>query len=112
MKKDKMFTCSNPSCGKAFATPLQTLNLQDSTEPYMACPYCLTRIKGEETKVKAETKEEICASREKGLENKIKPPTCHYHLGYLSERVDKQQVPDECIVCKSLIECMLQKMKA
>lgn len=105
-----MFTCSNPSCGKEFALPLQTLNLQDSTEPYMACPYCLTKIKAKEIKAESVIEDENHVPTEESSKQKIKPTACRYHLGYLSERVDKQQVPDECIVCKALVECMLQKM--
>jgi hypothetical protein len=107
-----MFTCPNPSCGKVFDKPLKTLNLQESTEPYAACPYCLTKIAESQVEInKSETKGESRPSKEKSSKNKEKPSTCQYHLGYLSEREDKQQIPDECIVCKFLLECMLQKMK-
>jgi hypothetical protein len=107
-----MFTCPNPACGKVFDTPLKTVNLQDSTGPYAACPYCLTRITESQVEInKSEIQDESHPSKEKSSKNKEKPPTCHYHLGYLSEREDKQQIPDECIVCKFLLECMLQKMK-
>lgn len=107
-----MFTCPNPACGKVFDKPLKTVNLQDSTEPYAACPYCLTKIVESQVEInKPETQDESRPSKEKPSKNREKPSTCHYHLGYLSEREDKQQIPDECIVCKFLLECMLQKMK-
>ena len=41
----------------------------------------------------------------KGLE-------CPHYLGYLSEKERKQNIPDECMVCKNLVECMLQKVRA
>jgi len=107
-----MFTCPNPSCGKVFDTPLKTLNLKDSAEPYAACPYCFTKITELQLEIsKPETRDESRPSKEKSSKNKEKPSTCHYHIGYLSEREDKQQIPDECIVCKDLLECMLQKMR-
>jgi hypothetical protein len=34
---------------------------------------------------------------------------CHYHLGFLSEQKHKEQIPDECMVCKDIIECMFRK---
>jgi hypothetical protein len=37
---------------------------------------------------------------------------CNYHLGYLSERSSKEQIPDECMTCKDIVECMLKKMKS
>jgi len=43
--QDHSFTCPNPSCGKVFANPLKAENLcAKETQPYDACPYCLTEI--------------------------------------------------------------------
>jgi hypothetical protein len=107
-----MFTCPNPSCGKVFETPLKTLNLQGPAEPYAACPYCLTEIMNPPAGIsKLEDEQESSSSKGKASKNRERPPACHYHLGYLSEREEKQQIPDECIVCNVLLECMLQKMR-
>jgi hypothetical protein len=40
-----------------------------------------------------------------------KPADCHHHPGYLSERSSKEKIPDECMVCKDIVECMLKKMR-
>lgn len=107
-----MFTCPNPSCGRVFVTPLKTLNLRDPGKPYPACPYCLTKIADPEVEnQKSESKEEKHSAKEKTSKNKDKPQNCRNHLGYLSERENKQQIPDECIVCAVLLDCMLQKVK-
>jgi DNA-directed RNA polymerase subunit RPC12/RpoP len=115
-KGRRMFTCPNPSCRKDFTEPLKTLNLQqDSAEPYAACPYCLTRIIEEQVEANVEpwkTQAETVLAEEEPTENIEKPLACHYHLGYLSEREQKEQIPDECIVCKDIVECMLRKMRA
>jgi hypothetical protein len=37
--------------------------------------------------------------------------SCGFHLGYLSERDPKGQIPDECMTCKDIVECMLKKMR-
>ena|SRR5208283_193671 len=108
-----MFTCPNPSCRKVFTTPLKTSNLrQDPTEPYVACPYCLTKIA--EAKIEADNKPEnaqveTVLPTEKPTGNKEVASACHYHLGYLSEQKHKEQIPDECMVCKDIIECMFRK---
>jgi hypothetical protein len=124
MGEKKMFTCQNPSCKKSFALPLKTLNLQKNpTEPYFACPYCLTQIKEIE-----ETLETGKSPQEKHLEkirlklsqvetiektkNDDKSLDCHHYHGFLSERSSKEQIPDECLVCKDIVECMLRKMRA
>ena len=91
------------------------MNLQqDSAEPYAACPYCLTKIT--EAQLEAENKPEKAQietglPEEKPTKNREKPLTCHHYLGYLSEREQKEQIPDECIVCKDIVECMLRKMR-
>jgi len=107
-----MFTCPNPSCGRVFDTPFTTLNLQDPGKPYMACPYCLTKIA--EPAVKSgnvESQDENRSAKEKTSKNKEPPQNCRNHLGYLSERENKQQIPDECLVCTVLVDCMLHKVK-
>jgi hypothetical protein len=84
------------------------LNLQQNpTEPYSACPFCLTQ---EQIIQKAELKIDLVEAKEKPLKRE-KPSACHHHPGYLSERSSKEQIPDECMVCKDIVECMLKKMR-
>jgi hypothetical protein len=47
----------------------------------------------------------------KKAEAQQQAPVCHHHLGYLSERKSKEQVPEGCLTCKNMVDCMLQKMK-
>ena len=108
MGEKKTFTCSNPSCKATFSTPLETLNLQDNAaEPYYACPVCLTRVENVKLKVLEKPSQKTQEKKKKTLEN---PAECRYHLGYLSERVQKEQIPDDCLVCKNIVECMLKKL--
>lgn len=105
-------TCPNPACKRTFSKPLKTLNLQDdSTEPYDACPYCLTKI--QEMAVKNERRPVFQKKPEpeaKPSASKDKPEDCKHYLGYLSMRSQKEQIPEECLVCKKTVECMLMKM--
>jgi hypothetical protein len=123
-KKSSTFTCPNASCGKVFTKPLRALNLQqDTEEPYDACPYCLTEIKLDEESTVAcdepepfepeetETEVEMQKPIEEQVETPEKPSECLHHLGYLSERSSKEQIPDECMMCKDIVACMLKKMK-
>ena len=119
----KTLTCQNPSCRKTFNSPLKTLNLQQNPqEPYSSCPYCLTKIKMIETPLKTEekVKESLLEVKPKSTKtdldikdgnNSQKPSACKYHLGHLSERTSKTQIPDDCLVCKDIVECMLRKMR-
>jgi hypothetical protein len=112
-----VFTCQHPSCKKTFTVSLKTVNLQQTpTELYNACPYCLTKIKiiekpAEIQVEKTQPKENHFETKEKLFKNKDKSVTCNYHPGYLSERNSKEQIPDECLVCKDIVECMLRKMR-
>jgi hypothetical protein len=54
---------------------------------------------------------EAISCKEKTTQNKKKQDSCNYHLGYLSERVKKEKIPDECLSCKDILECMLKKMR-
>ena len=101
------------------------MNLQqDSEEPYDACPYCLTEIILEdESSVAYDEPEEISESEEaeteveetvdveEQVETPEAPSECAHYLGYLSEKSSKEQIPDECMMCKDIVTCMLKKMK-
>ncbi len=107
-----MPTCPNPACKRNFSKPLKTLNLQEnSTEPYDACPYCLTKITQSSIKKESRIVVEKKAEPEvKSFVKKAEPTGCKHHVGYLSERAQKE-IPEECLVCKDIVECMLTKMR-
>ena len=119
-----------------FTKPLKALNLQQDTEgPYDACPYCLTKIivndeptinfdepemleqetlepetLDSEASVEAELGVEEAAPVEEKVEVAEAPSECANYLGYLSEKSSKDQIPDECMMCKDIVTCMLKKM--
>jgi len=100
------------------------LNLQaTSADPYDACPYCLTdltqceelvSIPAESPKTVVESPE-VTAEAEVPIEETADIPqqssNCDFHMGYLSERASKDQIPDNCMTCKDIVECMLKKMR-
>ena len=57
------------------------------------------------------TQVETTIIKEKPTKSKEKPTGCQYHLGYLSDREKNHQIPDECIICQDIVECMLKKMR-
>jgi len=64
----------------------------------------------EESNKPEKTRVESTLQMEKPIKNK-ENSGCQHHLGYLSEREKNQPIPDECIVCKDIVECMLRKMR-
>ena len=108
------------------------MNLQqDTEEPYDACPYCLTEIVPEEEPAVAPDEPEPFATEENfepeetepeveetmHMEKPFEAPAaeapseCAHYLGYLSEKSSKEGIPDECMMCKDIVTCMLKKMK-
>ena len=87
---------------------------QHPCEPYAACPYCLTEIEetlAEQNNKSEKTIPETILHKEKTTRNKDKPTDCQYHFGYLSEREKKERIPDDCLSCTDILECMLRKMR-
>jgi hypothetical protein len=114
MGEKKNYTCPNAACKKAFLAPLKTLNLQDNpSEPYYACPVCLTKIESAE-QVKPEKSvlqlKPVEAVPKQSPKNSEKPAGCQFHLGYLSTR-GKKEIPEGCLACIEVVECMLNKMR-
>jgi hypothetical protein len=122
MKKDlevpnQSYKCSNRLCGRSFEAPLKTIDLsQPNREPYDSCPCCLHEI-SEETNYSSQTLDEASEGRENQSANAIVDPVpatatgCMHHLGYLSERSAKESIPEECIVCTQILNCMLKTVK-
>lgn len=45
----------------------------------------------------------------------VQPPPietvdCKHHFGYLSERSKSEALPEECIVCPKIVQCMLKSV--
>jgi hypothetical protein len=35
---------------------------------------------------------------------------CKHHFGYLSQRSSKEKIPEECITCENIVQCMLKNV--
>jgi hypothetical protein len=102
--QDELFTCPNESCRKAFTKPLKALDFQNSSgEIYEACPHCLTKVSSTDKQTPMGNEVDSKISEAKVL--------CTHHLGYLCDRPEKKEIPDECIVCKDIVPCMLKSLK-
>lgn len=130
-KKETMtsqsFTCSNPKCGKVYASPIIVQDLNSKNEfSYHACPYCLTEVviakaskliktkrkqkkKGAKKRVKIEEKKVQSRKAEIAQHLSTQKHKCPKHFGYLSQRSRKSKIPEECIICKRIVQCMFEK---
>lgn len=112
------FICSNPKCGRAFANPIFVQNLcSEGAASYCACPHCLTEIKEtiddkggrqQNTSISTELRQvETLPFEEKPVPNISETNRCSRHFGYMSQLSVGRETPDECMICKKLIECKL-----
>ncbi len=91
----------------------------DGTAPFKACPYCLTEIvesvssseeEGPEQQSKASRRQKGGLSLIAGepMQPDSKPKTCARYLGYLGERSTKEAIPEDCIICEKVVQCMIK----
>ena len=117
------YICPNPLCGKTFINPIKARNMcSKNAEVYEACPFCLTEIVLDKPSPMTEDDEDsdIEESREEQLvtyhqekplsEPSTKASVCPHHLGYLSQRASKANIPEGCMVCENIVQCMLKKI--
>jgi len=121
--ENKSFTCPNPKCAKDFTNPITVQDLGSKNEAsYSACPHCLTKIETEnETEIKEEETQTIESARIRQTIAQLKeikatqqPPTIHkcpYKFGYLRTRSKSENIPEECMTCEKLLDCMLGSSK-
>jgi DNA-directed RNA polymerase subunit RPC12/RpoP len=104
------FRCSE--CRGTFQKPLSaTLSSRGYIQKYSACPHCLSKVtivKQHESEEKKETAidlgETMKASVVKDREDSAQ---CKHFLGYLKTRPKDMSVPDECLTCDRMIQCMV-----
>jgi hypothetical protein len=110
------------TCGEEYGQPILTENLSGhSQEEYYACSRCLSKVevtseKRSKTLVnevvvrEPHEKVEIAAEEIRNISSgKIEvnvQASCQHELGYLKKRDRASPIPDECLICTKMIECM------
>ena len=93
--------CPNPECRKKFD---QLIMLVDHTkvprETYYACPHCKSRIDI------VFNKESLRFRNKSGSIMREKQSSCPHYFGYLKLFTRGAKIPEECLTCKRLTECM------
>jgi DNA-directed RNA polymerase subunit RPC12/RpoP len=103
-------------CEEEFENPLLAMVLADSlVEEYYACPKCLSKVVGFHQKDVMvnyvddnETEIGFVASKfGAAVEDSASDVEgCVHHLGYLKKRLKNSDIPEECLTCSKMIECM------
>ena len=126
--------CPNPKCRSKIEEPILLNNLSTTpAEQYHVCPRCFIKLGEEAHPLLENVLNVIHASvrrrrnkalktnrllRAQSLEKKEEPPVkppekeekrplrCLYSLGYLASRPKNVPIPEECLICSKILECM------
>ena len=79
-------------------------------EPFEPESFEAETFVAEEASVEPEPEVEVAEAVEEKFEASEGSSECGHYLGYLSEKSSKDQIPDECMMCKDIVTCMLKKM--
>ena len=83
IKLEKAAVCPNAECGKMFQNALVLTDLSKKPhETYHACPHCFSKVS---IVVKTE---------------------CQHYFGYLKKLPKNASIPDECLTCPKITQCL------
>jgi len=102
--------CKCQECGKEFETPLlaQISSRGYVQQTYYACPRCLTKVP-ESRKQRTERSETSTSFKEARSPPKAEENAgCQHFFGYLKQRPKDTSIPEDCLVCDKMIECMVK----
>lgn len=108
-----VIVCPNPKCRRKIEEPVLLNSLSTaSEEQYYACPHCFTKLDVDAENAQPQKEEEKKEKEEptaKPPEKKGKGPSgCPHHFGYLANRPKNDPIPQKCLTCSKIVECMLQ----
>jgi len=100
------------TCGEEFEWPLFAVVSSGSLiEEYYACPRCLSKVGGVERSRNVEAdKAEDDQFQETAVEVEVdkmeETVVCPHYLGYLKKRQKNSPIPEGCLTCNKMIECI------
>jgi hypothetical protein len=126
-----IIVCSHSKCGRPFTKPIE-LNLRINKERarYYACPHCfspvdLKTVMLEDATAKCTGKpsdnlkpqpskplldsSKIGSIDRDNLTEKTKEDGCSHFIGYLKTCPEDSPIPNECLICRSIMKCMVSK---
>ena len=119
---ESLHVCVYDRCGKSFDSPVRLTDLshRPRSETYYACPYCFSKMDEAEHDVSHELK--LMKSSSYGIEagdssrrDTVRKENekenmaidCPHHMGYLKKRSKDESVPDSCLTCPKILQCMV-----
>lgn len=105
-----IFKCDG--CRNEFHKPLlATVASRGGVQIYYACPRCLTKVDGVEEHKSREEKDAsflVESVRKPSVGKSEAEAQCKHFVGYLKKREKDAPIPDECLTCDKMIECLVR----
>jgi len=111
-----LHVCGYERCGRAFDTPVRLTDFsrRPRLETYYACPYCFSKMhQGDEAEYHLHSGGfgvsggGVRKSLRGGTQESDRAVNCPHHLGYLKTRSKDEAVPDGCLICPRILQCMV-----
>ena len=105
-KESKSYRCGE--CEQEFRRPLVAKILSHGPAcTYYACPHCLTEVP-RTINQQSKRNRKTCTSEEATSVSATPEGNadCQHYFGYLKKRPKDTVIPDDCLTCEKMIECM------
>ena len=106
--------CSCEACGRDFENCIELTNLSAMPmETYDACPFCFSKLDEDVVLERLDDlKESTLKNQMRACENRERISSsekveCPHHFGYLKKRPKNTPIPDTCLTCEKMIQCVL-----
>jgi hypothetical protein len=104
------FQCDG--CRSEFRKPLlATDSSRGNVQTYYACPRCLSKVDNVQPDRQVEDRSvsvSVEPAKKLGAVNREVEVNCQHFLGFLKKREKNAAIPDECLTCEKMIECMVR----
>ena len=98
-------TCGG--CGKSYRKPiLATVSSSGHVQTYQACPHCMTKVRGTNPPKSENIKAAILSKTTSTQTAPELEGKCGHFFGYLNKRTKGTPVPEHCLTCEKMVECL------
>jgi DNA-directed RNA polymerase subunit RPC12/RpoP len=105
--ESKGFTCEE--CGRTYAQSiLAHIISAGQAQEYYACPRCMTKAPTTVGTLQEQQSPTPIPSMKRTTVEKETVAGCLNHFGYLRKRERDKPIPEECLTCSRMVDCLRQ----
>jgi len=97
-------------CGRVVSAPVRLTDLSHKPleETYYACPFCFSRLDVED--VTGHLEHSHPHETSSGKKVAVAVSNCSHEFGFLNSRPKDSAIPDECLTCPRILQCMVKTL--